>query len=141
MQRMLSVMKALADRNRLRVVAVLQAHAELCACQITELLQVTGATVSRHMGLLVRAGLVASRKEGRWIYFRLKTTPPADSGPILKWLREGAKQSAQGERDGRALTKILSLEKEELCRRQRGEACCPLSGRSLSNSNTQTKES
>jgi len=126
MQTMVSVMKALSDRNRFRVVAALHSHTELCACQITELLQVTGATVSRHMGILVRAGLVESRKEGRWTYFQLKTSPPADSGPILKWLREGAKQSSQGARDCRALIQILSLDKEDLCRRQRGEACCPV---------------
>jgi ArsR family transcriptional regulator, arsenate/arsenite/antimonite-responsive transcriptional repressor len=140
MQTMVSVMKALADRNRFRVVAVLQTHAELCACQITELLQVTGATVSRHMGILVRAGLVESRKEGRWTYFRLKTDPPSDCGPVLKWLREGAEQSGQGVRDGRALIQILSLDKEALCRRQRGEACCPLPGRPILNMNVQSKE-
>ena len=141
MQTMVSVMKALSDRNRFRVVAALQKHAELCACQITELLQVTGATVSRHMGILVRAGLVESRKEGRWTYFRLKTTPPSGSGPILKWLREGAKQSSQGARDCRALIQILSLDKEDLCRRQRGEACCPHPGRAISNISVQSKES
>ncbi len=141
MQTMVSVMKALSDRNRFRVVAALQKHAELCACQITELLQVTGATVSRHMGILVRVGLVESRKEGRWTYFRMKTTPTSDSGPILKWLREGAKQTSQGVCDRRALIQILSLEKEDLCRRQRGEACCPLPGRAISNISVQSKES
>lgn len=141
MRSMVSVMKALSDRNRFRVVAALQMHAELCACQITELLQVTGATVSRHMGILVRAGLAESRKEGRWTYFRMRTTPTSDSGPILKWLREGAKQSSQGVRDRRALIQILSLDKEDLCRRQRAETCCPLPGRASAKNNAQSKES
>ena len=127
MQTLLSITKALSDRNRLRIVMALQVQAELCACQITELLQVRGATVSRHMGILVRAGLVESRREGRWIYFRLSASPDAQTGSILKWLGEGAAQCPEIEQDRLALERILSQDKETLCRRQRGEACCPVS--------------
>ncbi len=66
MNKVLEQFKALSDRNRLRVATLLHID-ELCACQIVELLEVTGAMVSCHMGLLVRAGLVESRKEGRWV--------------------------------------------------------------------------
>jgi ArsR family transcriptional regulator, arsenate/arsenite/antimonite-responsive transcriptional repressor len=140
MQEMVAVMKALSDQNRCRIMAALQAHTELCACQITELLQVTGANVSRHMGILVRAGLVESRKSGRWTYFRMDPRPPAGVAPILNWLRVGVEQSARGEHDRRALHQILSMNKEDLCRRQRGEACCPLPGRAASDTTLQTKE-
>jgi len=141
METQLAIMKALSDRNRFRVVAALQVHAELCACQITELLQVSGATVSRHMGLLAQAGLVESRKDGRWIYFRLKTEPPADMGPVLKWIRKGVEKSARGAADLQALNQILTIDKVTLCRRQRGEGCCPLPDRAPSNQNIQSRES
>jgi ArsR family transcriptional regulator len=59
--------KALSDMNRLRIVVALGRYEELCACQITELLQVTGATVSRHLGVLQHAGVLKSRKEGRFL--------------------------------------------------------------------------
>jgi ArsR family transcriptional regulator len=126
MENLLHVIKALADRNRLRVIAALQKHAELCACQITELLQVSGATVSRHMGILVRVGLVASRKEGRWTYYQLQPRV-AQAQPVLDWLQAGLRSSPDISRDRRTLARILSMEKEDLCRRQRGEACCPRS--------------
>jgi len=51
MKNTVSLLKALSDQNRLRVVAALLSEPELCACQIKELLNVTGATVSRHLAL------------------------------------------------------------------------------------------
>lgn len=124
MQTLLDVTKALSDRNRVRVVAALQIHAELCACQITELLQVSGATVSRHMGILKQAGLVESRKDGRWIFYQLRA-PASHARPMLDWLQRELQASPDLEKDRKALSRILSEEKEDLCRRQRGEACCP----------------
>jgi len=121
---LLDVTKALSDRNRLRVVAALQVHNELCACQITELLQVRGATVSRHMGILMRAGLVESRKDGRWIFYQLKL-PRNGARPMMDWLRCELQASSELDMDRQRLSRILSEDKEDICRRQRGEACCP----------------
>ncbi|MBN2063198.1 MAG: winged helix-turn-helix transcriptional regulator [Sedimentisphaerales bacterium] len=66
----LDKLKALSDLNRLRIVCALQGG-ELCACQLIELLGIAGATVSRHVKQLVDAGLVNSRKEGKWVYYSL----------------------------------------------------------------------
>ena len=96
-------MKALSDRNRLRVVAALMDQEELCACHIIELLQVTGATASRHMGLLIRSGLVQSRKAGRWVHYRLTADFPA---PLFQWLETALQNDPAIKADRRALTKI-----------------------------------
>ncbi|MBN1151901.1 MAG: winged helix-turn-helix transcriptional regulator, partial [Dehalococcoidia bacterium] len=61
MKQTLSIAKAIADSNRMRVLAVLMAHDELCVCQITALLELATATVSRHMSILYGARLVQSR--------------------------------------------------------------------------------
>ncbi len=103
MNKPLNAMKALSDRNRLRVVAALMNQEELCACHIIELLQVTGATASRHMGLLIRAGLVQSRKNGRWVHYRLTDTFPA---PLLQWLETELQADPGIKADRRALAKI-----------------------------------
>ncbi len=76
MDRFVTLLKAVSDRNRLRVVAALLEYDELCACQITELLQVAGATASRHMGVLTSSGVVVSRKKGRWVHYRLHKDNP-----------------------------------------------------------------
>ena len=122
MNKTLEQLKALSDRNRLRVVAALFHKDELCACQIVELLEVTGATASRHMGLLVRAGLVESRKEGRWVYYRLDASHDAR---LVQWLETELKNVAELEADRNLLKEIVSCAPKDLCRKQRSEEGCP----------------
>jgi ArsR family transcriptional regulator len=44
---------------------------ELCVCQLIKLLKLAPSTVSKHMSILKQAGLVESRKDSRWVYYRL----------------------------------------------------------------------
>ena len=64
------VAKAAADSSRVRILKLLQGG-ELCVCQLTSVIGLATATVSRHLALLRIAGLVQSRKDGRWVYYRL----------------------------------------------------------------------
>nr|NJM03705.1 winged helix-turn-helix transcriptional regulator [Desulfobacula sp.] len=121
----ISKLKALADKNRLRVFCALARHEELCACQITELLQVTGATASRHLSILVAAGLLKSRKDGRWVLFSLDRSGSGLDG-ILQWLDPEIRTSLSFQSDLDTLDRITGLAREDLCRQQRGEACCPI---------------
>ncbi|WP_291345910.1 helix-turn-helix transcriptional regulator [Desulfobacula sp.] len=121
---MISTFKALSDRNRLRVFGALFEYDELCACQIIELLQVTGATASRHMGVLVAAGLVKSKKDGRWVYYRLNRSNENLTG-MFQWLKAGFNASIDIEKDSIALKEITLVSPVDLCRKQRGEECCP----------------
>jgi ArsR family transcriptional regulator len=119
----LQLFKALGDRNRLRIVAALNRHDELCACQITELLQVTGATASRHLSVLQHAGLVESRKEGRWVYYRL--TQPGNMAPVSQWLEQTFTESDQLQQDAQELDRIIGITREALCRTRRSDARGP----------------
>ena len=65
-------LKALSDENRLLAAALLRRRGELCACEIQAATGLTHATVSHHMGVLVDAGLVEVRRQGKWMYYRLK---------------------------------------------------------------------
>ena len=125
MTQTLNILKALADRNRLRIVLALEEHGEMCACQITELLQVAGATASRHLSLLVNAEFVKARKEGRWIFYRLTPEVHTEHRDLFNWLRQQVQTSPDFEADRRTLASIMARDPEELCRRQRGERCCP----------------
>lgn len=62
--------RAVADPNRIRILKMLTGG-ELCVCQVTAVLDLAPATVSKHLSLLRTAGLVRQRKEGRWVYYRL----------------------------------------------------------------------
>lgn len=70
MRSILGLTKALADESRLRILASLRGG-ELCLCQLIEVMGLAPSTVSKHVELLWRAGLVERRKDGRWHYYRL----------------------------------------------------------------------
>lgn len=71
MEAPVTVLKALADTNRLRIVGLLRATAELCVHDLGHLLQLPQYAVSRHLNALKQAGLVSGRREGQWVYYRL----------------------------------------------------------------------
>ena len=122
MDKLTALFKALSDRNRLRIVAALLKHDELCACQLTELIQVTGATASRHMGVLISSGLVDSRKEGRWVYYQIRREQ-ADGGVLVSWIKSQLSRDPDIALDAKTLDEITSCEPEDICRKQRGDEC------------------
>lgn len=118
MRDFMTVAKALADENRIRALMALSRR-ELCVCQITELLALAPSTVSKHMSILKQARLVDSRKNGRWIYYRLADEDvPAEASEALAWVRKALSSDPQTRKDEARLKQILKLEPEELCRRQ-----------------------
>ena len=62
--------RALGDETRLRIVALL-AHGELCVCHIENALELSQPNASRQLGILKMAGIVDSRRDGTWVYYRL----------------------------------------------------------------------
>ena len=68
------VLKALADPVRLRLVSIVATapSGEVCACDLPELLGRSQATVSHHLSLLVRSGIVDREQRGKWAWFRLR---------------------------------------------------------------------
>jgi ArsR family transcriptional regulator, arsenate/arsenite/antimonite-responsive transcriptional repressor len=117
----LTTAKALADGSRMRVIAALFRHDELCVCQIVELLRWATATVSRHMSILQNANLVQSRKDGRWVYYRLAPSFPE---PLRIWLLESLGDSREIAEDRALLDAILASAPENVCRRQKKRKTC-----------------
>ena len=71
----LARVKAVADENRLLALAVIKRRGEACGCELQAALDLTHATVSHHMAVLQKAGLVASERRGKWVHYKL--TPAA----------------------------------------------------------------
>jgi len=67
------IFKALADKTRLRVLALL-GNNEVCVCHIHDSLGLPQPTVSRHLAYLRRSGLVTVRRDGVWMHYRVTTT-------------------------------------------------------------------
>jgi len=70
--RRVRALKALAHPARLAAVESL-ARGERCVCELQKVMGSDLSTVSRHLRLLVDAGLLASRRQGQWIFYRLRT--------------------------------------------------------------------
>ncbi|PIQ86384.1 MAG: transcriptional regulator [Candidatus Omnitrophica bacterium CG11_big_fil_rev_8_21_14_0_20_45_26] len=77
------IFQALADATRFRILNLL-GEGELCVCDLTRVLKEPQSKVSRHLAYLRRSGLVQTRKEGLWMYYRL--AKPGNKGfrSILK---------------------------------------------------------
>lgn len=67
------VFKALGNADRLRVLWALR-ESELCGCELQVVLDAPQSTVATHVRKLKEAGLVKSRKRGRWSYYRIADT-------------------------------------------------------------------
>ena len=78
-----TLFKALADSTRLRILGLLLTG-EVCVCHIHDSLRITQPKASRHLAYLRRAGLVDSRRQGLWIYYRLSDS----SDPIVRTIRQ-----------------------------------------------------
>ncbi len=68
--RVLSLLSALADERRLRIVEILR-DGERCVCQIQPALGISQPLLSHHLRVLREAGLVRDRRQGRWIHYAL----------------------------------------------------------------------
>jgi len=70
MDNLVLIFKALSDETRLRILKLLE-HGELCVCDIVAALDMIQPKVSFHLGVLQEAGLVKSRKQGKWIHYSI----------------------------------------------------------------------
>ena len=67
------ILKAISDPKRLRIVDMLSCG-ELCACKILEAFHITQPTLSHDMRVLIEAGIVMDRREGKIIFYLFNTS-------------------------------------------------------------------
>lgn len=75
--------RALADPTRLRLLNLI-ADREICVCFFVEILGISQPKISRHLAYLRRAGIVAARRQGRWMHYRLLAPQDPAISSILK---------------------------------------------------------
>lgn len=106
-----SVHKALGHPARLRILAAV-GEGELCVCQITALLELAPSTVSAHLADLRRAGLLAERRDGRWVYYGLAQSGASDTG--RRWL-SGLDADPTVLADAEAVRRLRAIPVDEFC--------------------------
>jgi ArsR family transcriptional regulator, arsenate/arsenite/antimonite-responsive transcriptional repressor len=118
MRDLMSVLKALSDENRVRALMSLRLG-ELCVCQITELLGLAPSTVSKHMAILKQARLVESRKQERWIFYRIaEREASVEARQLAAAVCKLFDRTPQAAKDAKRLKQVLKIDRDELCRRQ-----------------------
>jgi len=74
----------LSDPTRLRALMLILTAGELCVCELTYALDESQPKVSRHLALMRRAGVVAARRSGTWMYYRLHPDLPSWAGELIE---------------------------------------------------------
>ena len=104
-----TVFRALADQTRLRILGLLLTG-EVCVCHIHDSLRISQPKASRHLAYLRQSGLVATRREGLWVHYRLATLPDA----VLEVVRSTV---------AHALTH-LDIVRKDVQRLRKNTGCC-----------------
>ena len=97
--------KALADRTRLRVINLI-GDEEICVCFFVAVLKTNQPKISRHLAYLRRAGLVSTRREGKWMHYRVVEPPDPHAARVFREVRTWLADDAAMQRDRARLTKI-----------------------------------
>ncbi|MBC7953876.1 MAG: helix-turn-helix transcriptional regulator [Rhodospirillaceae bacterium] len=122
-----TVSKAIADPSRARILKLLEGG-ELCVCQITAVLNLAPATVSKHLAALKIAGLLQQRRDGKWVYYRLAErdlNPYARS--FLDLIRTSLHDDPTTAEDRRMLGLVNAVPLQTLC--DQGRAALPLNAK------------
>jgi ArsR family transcriptional regulator, arsenate/arsenite/antimonite-responsive transcriptional repressor len=96
---------ALSDHNRLRLIN-LMGDDEVCVCYFVEILKLRQPRVSRHLATLRRAGIVAARREGKWMHYRIVTPSNEHAARILQEVRQLLAVDSEMQQDRARLIKV-----------------------------------
>jgi ArsR family transcriptional regulator len=99
--------RALADQTRLRLLNLI-ADREICVGYFVEILGVSQPKVSRHLAYLRKAGIVASRREGKWMHYRLAMPKDKVAHGILRETLKHLREDSKMRRDISSLSSVCS---------------------------------
>ena len=94
--------QALADRTRLRLLHLL-AQGEICVCYFVEIFDEPQPKISRHLAYLRRAGIVETRRDGKWMHYRLAALSDASAARVLASTLSELENDREMQRDLKAL--------------------------------------
>src|SRR5437762_12300324 len=99
-----NLFRALADSTRLRLLNLMNGR-EVCVCYFVEILKTSQPKISRHLAYLRKAGIVAARRDGKWMHYRLTMPPNTHAASILQGTIKALKQDKQMLRDWERLNR------------------------------------
>ena len=112
---------ALADHTRLRILALV-AGGEICVCHIHGALGIPQPTASRHLAYLRRTGLVAGRRDGLWVHYRLAVPTDPAVASVLAATIDALSSTRATTTDRRKLSGLTSIPLKVL--EETASTCC-----------------
>jgi ArsR family transcriptional regulator, arsenate/arsenite/antimonite-responsive transcriptional repressor len=100
-----NLFKALADQTRLRLISLI-GDSEVCVCFLVEILKTSQPKISRHLAYLRRAQIVAARREGKWMHYRLTEPPDEHAKRIFREVRTSLTEHPELQRDRERLERV-----------------------------------
>ena len=79
------VFKAMGDPVRLRLLSLIASHegGEACVCDLTDVFELTGPTISHHLKVLREAGLITGERRGTWVFYRIQPDALRSASQLL----------------------------------------------------------
>jgi ArsR family transcriptional regulator, arsenate/arsenite/antimonite-responsive transcriptional repressor len=97
--------RALADRTRLRLLNLMGGD-EVCVCFFVEILNVNQPRISRHLAYLRKAGIVAARKEGIWMHYRIVKPRNEDAAVVFREVTASLAEDPEMQKDRKKLVNV-----------------------------------
>ena len=96
--------QALGDNTRLRLLN-LMGDQEICVCYFVEILDQPQPKISRHLAYLRNAGIVTTRRDGKWMHYRIVMPPNEGAAKVLREILEWFKEEKTMQSDRAKLSK------------------------------------
>jgi len=106
---------ALSHPMRLRALVLLKQEGELCVCELTHALNLAQPVISRHLGQLKEAGLLLSRRQGLWVYYRISDKLPVWITQVIHTTVSGVADTSPYQDDSKALHAMLDRPNQTCC--------------------------
>ena len=107
MERLARTFKALSDESRLRILGIVLRAGELCVCDIERVMGFTQTKVSRHLAYLKNAGLLADRRQGLWMLYRIAEPRTDEDRQVIECVRSLVGASPVAREDVRRLEECV----------------------------------
>ena len=108
------ILKAISEPTRLRVMyLLLKTKKELCGCELVDSLEIPQYNLTKHLDILIHAGLIQSRKEGRWVNYSTCSCQPGFIGSLCESILKLNGNIYEG--DLKRFKKRLKLRKNGKC--------------------------
>lgn len=122
MKSLVHAAKTLSDPTRIRVLMALR-EGELCVCELCDALDVSQSTLSSHLQVIRKSGLVKTRREGKWMYYAIADTAQSLLSGIWTHFKASLAKNSRLRGDTIRLKKRLADRREGMCCRGFGNSC------------------